>query len=112
MIGRSPRRIAATVMRVRRRISSSAIVRPTAGRALGQRDPVDEEVADDGLDLLDHRRLEVGAAEDRAEGAGLRVGERDRRGRSPPPRVEDVEVSPTGVVDDDDDVPPSAACSS
>ena len=37
------------------------------------------------------------------ERAGLRVGERDRR-RGAAARIQDVEVAPTGVVDDDDDV--------
>jgi hypothetical protein len=38
-------------------------------------DPVDQQPADDRLDLLGDRRLEVGAAQDRPEGAGLEVGQ-------------------------------------
>ena len=47
-----------------------------AGRVVVERDPVDEQTADHRLDLFDDGRLEVRAAEDGAERAGLRVGER------------------------------------
>ena len=80
-IGSEPRRIAATVIFVRRRISRSAMLRPTPGESSCERDPVDQQVADDGFDVLDDRGLEVRAREHGAQRAGLRVGERQRRAR-------------------------------
>ncbi len=45
----------------------------SARRVRSQRDPIDQQTADDGLDVCDNRGLEVRAAKHRTESAGLIV---------------------------------------
>ena len=69
------------VIPVRWRKPASASVLPDRWAARRHRDPLDRQLADRHLELLDDLRPLVGAAEDRAELARLLVLELDDRGR-------------------------------
>src|ERR671910_138826 len=72
------------------------------GRVGPQRHPVDEDVADHGIHLVDHGGREVGAAQHGAQRACLAVGQGERRPGDLGLGRHDVQVSPARVVDDDD----------
>src|SRR6266498_1578036 len=72
------------------------------GGILRERDPVDDELTDDVLNLLDHCRFEEGAPEDHPDPPRLVVGELDRASGFVGVAVDDVEIASTGVVDDQD----------